>query len=271
MKRELPVYNIEGTDFIVDVAHLQLREKENPENIIRVFDMRDIGDGYVFDYNSKIKNLPVHLSEYHESTVVKIPELVKLDPVGMAKKYGYAEAEVQNKTDFDIIVDQQALGKRLMGHLTTIDIAGHLFYVDIPMDMLRPKDDVLSNGIVFSQIEHYYDDEREMYMIPYNPKTHEFQEIDHQSITSLPKDLIVISFPHESVLDPVGYNRKGGWDETDGLKEVNIRSHFKAEQVDWKETGIDETIKENIKKQQSLKQPDESHTSGKRQRRGPKL
>ena len=29
MKRELPVYSIEGTDFVVDVANLQLSEKAN--------------------------------------------------------------------------------------------------------------------------------------------------------------------------------------------------------------------------------------------------
>lgn len=274
MKRELPVYNIEGTDFIVDVANLQLREKENPENVIPVLEMRDVGDGYVFEYSHREKNMPVMLSDEWDAITVKIPELVQLDPVGMAEKYNYAVHAIQGKTDFDLMVDQQALGKRLMGRLTTIDIAGHPFYVDIPMDMLRPKDDFLSSGIVFSQIEHYYDDQKQVYMIPYNPKTHEFQEIDHQNITSLPKDLIAISFPHESVLDPVGYNRKGGWDEAEGLKVTNIKSHFEAKQVDWKETGIEATIQENIKRQkqqQQIKQADESPKAGKRQRRGPKL
>lgn len=275
MKRELPVYNIEGSDFVVDVANLQLREKANPENVIAVSDMRDVGDGYVFDYSPKEKNIPMLFNDDTDVRAVKIPELVQLDPVGMAEKYGYAAHEMQGKTDFSLMVDQQALGRRLMGQLPTVDITGHTFYVDIRMDMLRPKDDFLSNGIVFNQIDHFYDDDRKVYTIPYNPKTHEFQDLDYDNITSVPKDLIVVSFPHVSVLDPVGYNRKGGWDETYGLKETNLKSHFEAKVVDWKETGIDATIQVNINKQRrqqnQIKQTDKEQKNGKRQRRGPKL
>ncbi len=271
MKRDLPVYKIEGTDFIVDVANLQLKEKANPENVIRVFDMRDVGDGYVFDYSPKEKNMPVLFRDDMDITTVKIPELVQLDPVGMTEKYGYSDHDIQGKTDFEIMVDQQALGRRLMGQLPTIEIAGHTFFVDIRMDMLRPKDDFLSNGIVFSHIDYYYNDAKKAYLIPYNPKTHEFQEVDYEKITSIPKDLIVISFPHEGELDPIGFNKKGGWDETYGLKATNIKPHFEANLVDWKETGIEATIQENIKKHQQSKQPDESHKTGTRIRRGPKL
>lgn len=56
------------------------------------------------------------------------------------------------------------------GLLPTIDIAGHTFYVDLRMDKLRPKDDFLSQGIVFSDIENYFDDTTDSYTIPYNPK-----------------------------------------------------------------------------------------------------
>jgi ABC-type Zn2+ transport system substrate-binding protein/surface adhesin len=77
------------------------------------------------------------------------------------------------------------------------------------------------------------------------------------------------------VLDPIGYNRKGGWDETYGLKETNVKSKFEAKVVGWKETGIEATIQKNINKQhkqQKLpKQTDKEQKAGKRQRRGPKL
>lgn len=275
MKRELPVYSIEGTDFVVDVAHLQLSEKANPENVIPLSDMRDVGDGYVFDYSPKEKNIPMLFSDDTDVRTVKIPELVQLDPVGMSEKYGCSIHEIQGKTDFSLMVDQQALGRRLMGQLTTVDIAGHTFFVDIRMDMLRPKDDFLSKGIVFSQIDHFYDDDRKVYAIPYNPKKHEFQDLDYDNITSVPKDLIVVSFPHESILDPIGWNRKGGWDETYGLKETNVKSHFEAKVVDWKETGIEAVIQENVNKQHKqqklTKQPVKEQKAGKRQRRGPKL
>lgn len=271
MKRALPVYTIEGTDFVVDVANVQLYEKANPENKISLFDMEDTGDGYVLSYCNKTRNLP-ELSEDDDVKKVKIPELVQLDPVGMAEKYGISVNELEGKKDLDLMVDHEALRQRLAGVLPTIDIAGQAFYVDIRMDMLRPKDDFLSDGIVFSRIGDYFHYDDASYMIPYNCKTHEFDEPDYNNITSIPKDIILVSIPHESLLDPIGCNRKNGWHETTGLKEVNVKSHFDAKVIDWKETGIERTIQENIKKQGQQHKPDkDKHQAGKRQHRGPKL
>jgi hypothetical protein len=246
MERELPIVNIEGTNFLLDVDKFELREKNNPENIISVFDMRDLenGKGYAFLYNKIEKN--VALSWTHDQTVrVQIPEMVFLDPEGMSKKYGVPLEMFATKSDFDIMVDQAALKDRLSGRLPIVDIAGHPFYVDIRMDMLRPKDDFMSKGIQFSKIEDYYVDEKEKYWVPYNPKTREFQDVDFSKITDIPKDITMVSFPHESKLDPIGYNRMHGFVEMSSLKETNLKSHFKAGQVTWKETGIEEVIKEN--------------------------
>ncbi len=204
MDRALPIYTIEGTDFIVDVANLQLREKENPQNTIKVFDMSDFGDRYTFHYNPRIKNIPGQRAEYNNSIIIEMPELVKLDPQGMSEKYNVAN--VDGKTDFDLMVDQEALHTRIkLGKLPTIDIAGHTFYADARIDLLRPKDDFMTMGIKFSDIQPYCFEDR--YIIPYNPKTHEFQEPNYNTITEYPKDLLVIEFPHERILDPVGWNR----------------------------------------------------------------
>lgn len=273
MNKELPVYNIEGTDFFVDAANLQLVEKADPENVIPILEMRDVKDGYVFDYNQKEKNIPSVFGGFSDVVTVKIPQLVDLDPIGMAEKYKCPVHDICGKTDFDLMVDQVALEKRLMGELPTVDILGHTFYVDIRMDMLRPKDDFASNGIVFSHIDDYYVGQLDAYWIPYNPKTHEFQKLDYDKITSIPADLVTISFPHESLLDPIGFNRRGGWDETYQLKETNLKSHFVAGIVDWKETNIRQRIDENLKKidKQQSKPIKKGQKTGKRQRKGPKL
>jgi hypothetical protein len=246
MEREMPTINIEGTEFMVDVEKMELREKANPENIISVFDMRDLknGNGYIFTYNTSERNIATYLKR-DETLTVKIPEMITLDPEGMSKKYGIPLEMFATKTDFDLMVDQSALKERLSGLLPIVEIGGHPFYVDIRMDMLRPKDDFMSRGIQFSKIEDHYVDEKERYWVPYNPKTHEFQEVDFNMISDIPKDLIMISFPHESKLDPIGYNRMHGFDELFALKETNLKSAFKAGQVPWKETGIEEAIKEN--------------------------
>lgn len=274
MERALPVYTVEGTDFLVDVEKMELREKANPENTISLFDMRDMGDRYQFEYDRKGKNMPA-LVGHRDSTYVSIPQLVELDPDGMAQKYGYTTQQIQGKTDFDLMVDQEALKERMTGRLPTMDILGHTFYVDLRMDMLRPKDDFLSEGIVFSKIDYLFDEEKQAYLIPYNPQTHAFRELDSSRLTEIPKDIVLISFPSERELDPISWNRKNGFDETFGLKETNIKSHFVAKLVEWKDVGIEEIIKENIMRQQQQKkqshQPDTTKKAGEQRKKGPRL
>lgn len=245
MVREMPVINIEGTDFIVDVSKLELREKADPTNIIAFENMRDVGDGYTFDYSLKNKNLPSMFDR--ECITVKISEFVALDPIGMANKYNYPVDEIKDKTDFELMVDKKAFDMRVnKGILPTVDIAGHLFYVDIRMDKLRPKDDFLSNGIVFSDIETYYDLEKRTYTIPYNPKTREFQEPDYLNLKELPKDLIAVSFPSERLLDRIGWNRKYGLEITHGLVRNGLKLQFAAKNVSWKKTFLVDLIKSNL-------------------------
>lgn len=55
------------------------------------------------------------------------------------------------------------------------------------------------------------------FTIPYNPKTHQFQESDYRDITQFPKDLIADEFPSERLLDRIGWNRKYGFDIRHGL------------------------------------------------------
>jgi hypothetical protein len=250
-KRALPTINIQGTEFLVDVNKLELSEKGNLKNTISIFHMRDLGDGYEFSYGLQEKNIS-HLFSSNKKITVTIPELVKLDPVGMAAKYNIAD--VSKKSDFDLMVDQDALQKRIrLGHLPTLDIAGHTFYADARIDLLRPKDDYTTMGINFSEIDHYFDEEKNCYVIPYNPTTHKFQELDYDNITEYPKELLAIEFPHEYELDPIGWNRRNGFDETQNLKRTGLKLQFKALTIPWNETGIDETIKENLKRLQSEK------------------
>jgi hypothetical protein len=53
--------------------------------------------------------------------------MVVLDPVGMAAKYNLPLDSLDRKTDYDIIVDNELVQKRLNGFLPVIDIAGHDF------------------------------------------------------------------------------------------------------------------------------------------------
>jgi|GEM_PF-627065 len=246
MERELPRFNIEGTDFLVDVANFELREASNEKNKIRLEDMVETYQGYSIRYDPKNKKV---LDDFDLSTVrINIPEFVVLDPVGMSRKYNISLDEIKTKSDFSLMVDQEALHKRLkLGILPIVTIAGHTFYPDARIDLLRPKDDFRTLGISFSQIAHYYSEEQKAYVIPYNPKSHEFQEFDFNKITQYPKDLIAVKFPHERELDPVGWNRRRGYSETYLLKETGLKMKFAAETVPWHKTTINELMKINRK------------------------
>lgn len=237
MERELPVIKLAETEFLVDVENLQIVQKENQKNTISIDEMDDGGNGYSFTYCRNNKTIVGPGWQKPDLIRVNIPEFVEMDPEGMAAKYGLSLSELIGKTDFDVMVDQEALELRLKGNLPTIEIGGHIFYVDIHMDMLRPHDDFRSKGIRFEDIEFYYDNEGTgEYIIPYHPGRHEFEDIDLHNMVEFPKDLILVGFPHERFLDPIGCNRKAGYDKLHGLKETPVKTHFTARAVDLKGT-----------------------------------
>lgn len=169
MEKEMPIYNIEGTAFFVDVNTFQLKEVGNEQNLISCTDMADFGNGYRFDYNRERKNIPGLFQK--TDAIIDLPAFTILDPEGMAKRFCLTIELVKATTDFELLVDPAAYDLRVnKGVLPIVNISGHTFYVDIRMDMLRPKDDFLSKGIKFSEIENYYDEDKRTYTIPYNPK-----------------------------------------------------------------------------------------------------
>lgn len=259
--RDLPTINIHGTDFIVDTENLQLKQKENPETVIPLSAMRDAPDGYTFQYSLGAKCCDIYgISENILSDVVtvKIPEFVVLDPAGMAQKYGLSIDKVKGKTDFEIMVNQEAYDLRVnKGMLPTVEIAEHPFYVDIRMGKLRPKDDFLSNGIVFSDIERYYNADERTYTIPYNPKTHEFQEPDYKNLKEFPKDLIAVEIPFERLLDRIGWNRMYGIDINNGIKVGGLNLQHQARNIPWERTFVAGLIESNLKSEKRQKETHE--------------
>lgn len=91
MERQLPLVDIAGTPFYVDVLHDELRQKDNPKNRIsfNVFDQD--GDGYTFLYDTATKNVPGPVDELPQMKEsyqwVTLKALMELDPRGIALKY----------------------------------------------------------------------------------------------------------------------------------------------------------------------------------------
>ncbi len=244
MENELPIYTDPdyGIDFVVDVDKFEFREKANPDNRYTLADMIDYGEeGYRFSHFDKLSGNDLSITP---------PQFVTLAPQQMAEKYNKDVEDIFLMTDFELMVDQEALTKRIKnGRLPTIDIGGHIFYADARIDLLRPKDDFSTVGIRFDELDSYFVEDKNTYAFPYDPQTHSIAHLDWDKIREYPKDQIFVEIPQVRILDPVGWNRRWGWSETEGLKETGLRLEFKAETIPWHQSGIDELIAENLLKQ----------------------
>ncbi|PZO35054.1 MAG: hypothetical protein DCE86_00170 [Flavobacteriaceae bacterium] len=252
MERKLPVITIEGTDFIVDVENMLLRELERKPNSISIFHMKEVEGGYQFIYDKLERNISIWSTASEMHVVVDIPELVKLDPVGMSDKYGVPIGELGTKTDFELMVDQEALKRRLGGELPTIEILGDIFFVDIENDRFRPVGDAQSDGISITELEQYYNGEKEAYVIPYNRETRTVEKLSDDEISSIPVSMVAVRIPFELQLDPIGFHRRWyGKEESQFLKEYNVRLQFKAEVLSWEELGFKQQQKPAIKQDEN--------------------
>ena len=244
MERLLPSLTLHGTSFNIDVMKEALIETGNSNNIIPFKEMLYKGDHYTFSYDMHEKNLPRIGSTAFED--VQVPPMVKLDPEGMALKYNKSADEIKNKTDFEIMVDQDLYKLRLSGRLPVIEIMNHPFYVDVRMDSLRPKDDFTTLGIRFSEIDDYIHPDDQRYWIPYHPTSHTVKEIDTEKITAIPKDIFLIEIPTLEKLDPVGYARHHGFDIEQMVMTNPIERNMVAKMLNWNETGLQQIVEKNL-------------------------
>lgn len=253
MQRELPVIDLHGTAFILDVINEELRQKENTENIIPIKNMsyQGYGKGYLFSYDPELRNIPSNkeITAYDPAEAqirVAIPELAKLDPAGMAQKYGLKIDQVQGKTDFELTITRgSTLDLRWnKGILPTLHIDGHTFFVDLHMNKLRPKDDFASKGIDFDDLPEYFDHQRGTYIIPYNPKKHELEQIDYSKLTGYPENQIIVEFPWKYALDPVSFVKTRNLPSE--FLPADLRLQYHARVVPWEETRVIEHIKKNV-------------------------
>lgn len=91
MERHLPIVDIAGTEFYVDVLRDELRQKINPQNRISFDELKENENGYSFVYDVQAKNIPpVNTDEEKEGKYlwVTLPALMELDPEGISRKYG---------------------------------------------------------------------------------------------------------------------------------------------------------------------------------------
>lgn len=249
MERDLPIYDIHGTSFIVDVEYLCLEKAGTRNTSVFLSEMKDVGDGYEFEYSLKSACPYWWLMDDDEPVTVKIPPFVKLDPIGMAKKYNVPVEELNGKTDFEIMVNQHDYDLRLnKGVLPTIEILDDKFYVNIDKQMLCLDNSHSDKGISFEvfEIGSKYDIGYCMYL--YDPVTKRLQKPDLENLLDYPKAMVAVKLPHLSEMDPIAVNIKNGNPPQHRLKNMDFRLQCTAEVVPWKETNLKPYIDFNREK-----------------------
>lgn len=149
--------------------------------------------------------------------------------------------------------DEALVAARLNGILPRIDIAGYPFIVDWRLKELRPVDDFSTR----LDLRHMpMSDDGEKYLCFYHVPTRcEWKAND--SITAVPKDVVLLEIPYELKLDPVSVARQYGLKDTELLENHPIQKELKAKVIPLEETGLPDLIKQNREK---LKYPVRSKT-----------
>ena len=120
--RLLPILIIEGTDFYVDTVLNEFREKDAPWNRIPMDEMMVSSEGgitgLVYDRNTKNRYQeivdPDHIPEH--VTLIIIPPLTELDPVGLARRYGMDDNTFQKQKAVNAVQEKRP-NKRRGRHL----------------------------------------------------------------------------------------------------------------------------------------------------------
>lgn len=90
--RDLPVFNIAGTDFTVDIAKHEFRQANDPYNRISLGNVKEEMGFSHFLYDTQTKNLYIGIEDPGQLPmhvhIIIVPPLKDLDPVGLARRHG---------------------------------------------------------------------------------------------------------------------------------------------------------------------------------------
>jgi hypothetical protein len=253
---------MEKVTFEVDVEKQVLRQTDNPANEISfISQMTDFGDHYMLTWDATLKNAG---TDPEKVEPLIIPPLIALDPEGMSLKYGIPVNQLQGKSDFEVIVDQEALQLRKTGVLPQIDIAGEVFTVDLHLHELRHRQYFFP---VISLRSFALTNDGAHFEAYYHPVMKQTVELDPK-LLEFPESVIKIKIPNELGLDPVATASIYGMDEREVLRRYPIQKDLKAEVIPLSETNVPTLIRQNKEK---LRQEHEQNARQVRPRVRPKF
>lgn len=200
---------IEGTVFLVDVDTLALIEKANPANAIAYQYMDYKGSHYEMAYDKVRKNAAYLGSKELDTLHVTVPLFAQLDPSGMAQRFGLTLNDMAGKTDFDLLVGEEAFIQRQAGVLPAIKIGDDIFTIDMRLGEIR------HNSGMFPPIRLSHMDvsgDGEHFEFLYDQANKELYTPDY-SMLRIPDHVFLATIPNEVSLDPYGIARQFGIEE----------------------------------------------------------
>ncbi len=240
--RQVPIFTIEGTSFLVDVNRQVLRQTNDQDNEVSfINNMQDHGTFYRLLYDLDEKRAAQDLFDQSRVKVIDLPPLTELDPEGMSAKYGIPENQLKGKTDFEVIVDQVWLKERQNGVLPRINIAGEEFTIDLRLQELRHTKYFFP---VISLKSFELTTDGEYYEAFYHPVMKQVVGIDPK-LTELPEGVVKVRLPNELGLDPVATARRYGIDENELLRRYPPKKDLKAAVIPLADTGLPALIRQN--------------------------
>jgi len=200
MARELPKVEIYGTAFYVDVRLRELRQVEDPMNIIpfAAFDAKADYIEFVYDRKGKClyrggEDLPLNVE------IVTLPPIRELDPVGWRESIGITQSKPLDKPDVavpplrNLQPNEINPGER---RLPVVPIGGTDFLFDMLQMEFRQVDNP-GNRISFDHVSDNFSSLSLLY-------DHATKNVYQGKQKDMPPTVELITLPHAQKLDPYG-------------------------------------------------------------------
>lgn len=229
----LPIYKIEGKPFQVDVESGILTHLWTGSLALEFRRMQDMGTHYLAYFDQKRKRLKGY-SSGPESVAVRIPQMVELDPRGVARMYNMEVSKLP-KRDSELRCDPELFRQRKSGKQPIIDIYGYTYFVKLAHNLLEPKDFTREDISLWDMIKPPY---HTGYVFMFDTVEQRLvRKKERQNEEALRGRAVWVHIPHVSVLDPYMFQGLHKRDEGPETLRHPIRYNLKARvfDLDWKE------------------------------------
>ncbi|MBK1439805.1 hypothetical protein JHJ32_07410 [Parapedobacter sp. ISTM3] len=222
---KLPIYDIHGIPFEVNAESGELIYHRSGTLALEFRAMKDMGTHYLAYFDTKRHQLVGYRGMRPEFVEVKIPQMVELDPRGVAKMYTIDVSQLPGR-DSELRCESELFRQRKSGKQPIIDIYGYTYFVKLAFDMLEPKDFTKAGISLWDMLRPRFGSGYRFMFDTVDQRL--IRKKERQNPEALRGRAVWVNIPHVSVLDPYifqGFHRREG---TPDMLRFPIRYNLKA-------------------------------------------